>query len=101
MRRVNWLAVFLVLFFFRPLWSQTALAQAEARVESLLKQLTLEQKIDLIGGSSKEELQIPRSSSPPAPGRLGMTRQRKMKGCQPSHIDTEALLHPKACEVQE
>jgi beta-glucosidase len=50
MRRVNWLAVFLVLFFFRPLWSQTAPAQAEARVESLLKQLTLEQKIDLIGG---------------------------------------------------
>jgi len=54
MRRVNWLAVYLVLFFL-PAWSPTtprpeSSAPSETRVESLLKQLTLEQKIDLISG---------------------------------------------------
>src|SRR5437870_10980275 len=54
MRRANFLTVFLVLFCV-PAWSQTtpvpeASAKTEARAEGLLKQLTLEQKIDLIGG---------------------------------------------------
>ncbi len=54
MRRVNSVAIFLFLFFI-PVCSQTparppSSTDAEARVESLLRQLTLEQKIDLIGG---------------------------------------------------
>jgi beta-glucosidase len=50
-RRCRWIAA-LVLLWVLPLVHQTARAQAdvEARIDSLLKQLSLEQKIDLIGG---------------------------------------------------
>lgn len=49
--RLRWIAV-LVLLWVLPVAWQTAQAQpdVEARVDSLLKQLSLEEKIDLIGG---------------------------------------------------
>ncbi len=50
-RRCRWIAA-LLLFWVLPVVCRTAQAQAnvEARVDSLLKQLSLEEKIDLIGG---------------------------------------------------
>ena len=50
-RRSRWIAV-LVLLFALPVVCQTVPTQAdvEARADSLLKQLSLEEKIDLIGG---------------------------------------------------
>ncbi len=50
-RRFRWIAA-LVLLWVLPVVCQTAQAQTnvEARVDSLLKQLSLEEKIDLIGG---------------------------------------------------
>src|SRR5207253_6961089 len=50
-RRLRWIAA-LVLLWVVPVVCQTPQPQAdvEARVDSLLKQLSLEEKIDLIGG---------------------------------------------------
>ena len=50
-QRFQWTAAFLLLLAL-PLFSQTSQSQTdvETRADSLLKQLSLEEKIDLIGG---------------------------------------------------
>jgi beta-glucosidase len=51
-RRVQWIAAVLLISFL-PVLCQTAppsQPEIEARVDSLLKQLSLEEKVDLIGG---------------------------------------------------
>jgi len=47
--RFQWTAAFLLLLAL-PLFSQTSQSDVETRADSLLKQLSLEEKIDLIGG---------------------------------------------------